>query len=435
MRDEGIVRNRLKIDSTVTNAAAFLAVQKEFGSFDRFLWDFVGGRPRDNRVKAGTRLPASTKESDALSKRTEAPGLPLRRDDHLLRLHAGGRHRQRPRDRLFPLPGLPQGLRLAMLFLDRSDVAALLSMPECIEAMASAFAAHAAGELPAPPGVLGSSVPGGGFHVKTAALGGAPGFYAAKVNANFPGNPERHGMPTIQGIIGLFDTATGRPLALLDSIEITTLRTAAASALAARLLALPDASTLLICGCGNQGRAHLRAMLQVRRLRRVLAHDRSPAQLASFIARNERRNRVRNRTGRQHRGVISLLRIGVTCTPARAVVVTAADVRSGQFIAAVGADSEGKQELDPAMLGRSRVVADLAGRRRSWANSSTRSRQNHDASGTCMRNSGQSWPDSVRAGPLPSRSSYSTARARRCRMSRRLPRSINAHSRPAGVAN
>jgi DNA-3-methyladenine glycosylase I len=46
MRDAGIVRNRLKIDSTVTNAAAFLAVQREFGSFDRFLWEFVGGRPR-----------------------------------------------------------------------------------------------------------------------------------------------------------------------------------------------------------------------------------------------------------------------------------------------------------------------------------------------------------------------------------------------------
>jgi DNA-3-methyladenine glycosylase I len=74
MRDEGIVRNRLKIDSTVTNAAAFLAVQTEFGSFDRFLWDFVGGRPRDNRVKAGTRLPASTKESDALSRELKRRG-------------------------------------------------------------------------------------------------------------------------------------------------------------------------------------------------------------------------------------------------------------------------------------------------------------------------------------------------------------------------
>lgn len=247
-----------------------------------------------------------------------------------------------------------------MLFLDRSDVAALLSMPECIDAMAGAFAAHAAGELPAPTGVLGSAVPGGGFHVKTAALGGAPGFYAAKVNANFPGNPEQRGLPTIQGIIGLFDTTTGRPLALLDSIEITTLRTAAASALAARLLARPDASTLLICGCGNQGRAHLRALMLVRRLRRVLAHDRSPGQLAAFIREMSAETGFDIEPAGSIAAAFPSCDIGVTCTPARAVVVTAADVRPGQFIAAVGADSEGKQELDPAILGRSRVVADLA---------------------------------------------------------------------------
>ena len=74
MRDDGLVRNRLKIDSTVTNAAAFLAVQKESGSFDRFLWDFMGGHPRDNRAKPGARLPASTKESDALSKELKRRG-------------------------------------------------------------------------------------------------------------------------------------------------------------------------------------------------------------------------------------------------------------------------------------------------------------------------------------------------------------------------
>jgi DNA-3-methyladenine glycosylase I len=67
MRDEGIVRNRLKIDSTVTNAQAFLAVQKEFGSFDRYLWGFVGGRPIRNARK-GKDIPASTAESDAMSK-------------------------------------------------------------------------------------------------------------------------------------------------------------------------------------------------------------------------------------------------------------------------------------------------------------------------------------------------------------------------------
>jgi DNA-3-methyladenine glycosylase I len=68
LRDEGIIRNRLKIASAVRNAKAFLVVQKEFGSFDRYIWQFVGGKPRVNSWKAGNRLPASTPESDAMSK-------------------------------------------------------------------------------------------------------------------------------------------------------------------------------------------------------------------------------------------------------------------------------------------------------------------------------------------------------------------------------
>ena len=65
MKDEGLVRNRLKLESAVTNAKAFLAVQKEFGSFDAYVWQFVGGMPRVNR---GERIPAKTAQSDALSK-------------------------------------------------------------------------------------------------------------------------------------------------------------------------------------------------------------------------------------------------------------------------------------------------------------------------------------------------------------------------------
>ncbi len=67
MRDEGIVRNRLKIAAAVSNAKAFLAVQKEFGSFDAYVWRFVGGRPIVNRRRGGD-VPARTPESDALSK-------------------------------------------------------------------------------------------------------------------------------------------------------------------------------------------------------------------------------------------------------------------------------------------------------------------------------------------------------------------------------
>ena len=68
LADPGIVRNRLKVEGTVTNARAFLAVQKEFGSFDRYVWRFVGGAPRVNRPRGLKGVPASTPESDALSK-------------------------------------------------------------------------------------------------------------------------------------------------------------------------------------------------------------------------------------------------------------------------------------------------------------------------------------------------------------------------------
>jgi len=68
LRNEGIVRNRLKIDATIGNARAFLAVQKEFGSFDEYVWRFVGGKQKQNRWKSLKEIPPTTAESDALSK-------------------------------------------------------------------------------------------------------------------------------------------------------------------------------------------------------------------------------------------------------------------------------------------------------------------------------------------------------------------------------
>ncbi len=70
----GIVRNKLKVRSTVTNARAFLEVEKEFGSFDRFIWQFVGGQPKENAWKTMSEVPASTPESDAMSKELKRRG-------------------------------------------------------------------------------------------------------------------------------------------------------------------------------------------------------------------------------------------------------------------------------------------------------------------------------------------------------------------------
>src|ERR1700730_6978314 len=100
--------------------------------------------------------------------------------------------------------------------LSGRDVAELLGISECIDAVAEAFRRQAeGGALPA--GVLSIPTAGGGFHVKAAGLRGERPFFAAKVNGNFPANRERFGLPTIQGVIVFCDAERGSPLAVLDS--------------------------------------------------------------------------------------------------------------------------------------------------------------------------------------------------------------------------
>jgi DNA-3-methyladenine glycosylase I len=74
LKDAGIIRNKLKIAATISNAQAFLKVQKEFGSFDKYIWQFVGGKPKQNAWKTHNRLPAKTTESDAMSKDLQKRG-------------------------------------------------------------------------------------------------------------------------------------------------------------------------------------------------------------------------------------------------------------------------------------------------------------------------------------------------------------------------
>ena len=74
LKDPGIIRNKLKIQAAITNAKAFLEVQREFGSFDKYIWGFVGGAPKQNAWKRGQKAPAKTKESDAMSKDLQKRG-------------------------------------------------------------------------------------------------------------------------------------------------------------------------------------------------------------------------------------------------------------------------------------------------------------------------------------------------------------------------
>ena len=244
------------------------------------------------------------------------------------------------------------------LLLSRGDVAELLSLAECVTAVEEAFRSHARGCTLA-PAILGVPAEGGGFHVKAAGLRlGGKVYFAAKTNANFPGNPARTGRPTIQGLVLLFDASDGAPLAALDSIEITLLRTAAATAAAAKRLARADSRVATVCGCGEQGRVQLDALALALPLERVHVYDADGTRAEAFAAESARRHPFTVEAVTDLPAAVRASDAVVTCTPARGALFSSDDVRRGTFLAAVGADSHGKQELDPRILAGAKVVVD-----------------------------------------------------------------------------
>jgi len=245
-----------------------------------------------------------------------------------------------------------------MLVLSRRDVFDLLSLRDCIDAVERAFRLHAEGATLG-PGVLGIRAGAGGFHIKAAGLVGRESYFAAKINANFPDNPRRVGLPTIQGIVVLADASTGTPLAMMESGAVTALRTGAATAVAAKYLARSDAQTVTVLGAGAQGEIQLAALAEVLPLRRAWVLDIDPARAEGMAERTGRRLGVPVTATRDLAAALSESDVCVTCTPSREALVAAADVRPGTFIAAVGADSHGKQELDPKLVATATLVVDV----------------------------------------------------------------------------
>ena len=244
------------------------------------------------------------------------------------------------------------------LILTQQDVRALLGIDECIAAVEAAFRLHAEGRSLA-PGMLGVPSREGGFHIKAAGLQMSRLYFAAKTNANFSGNPRRHGLPAIQGVIVLCDGEDGRPLAVMDSIEVTVRRTAAATAVAAKWLARPDAQVITVCGCGHQGRAQLRALRRVLPLQRAYAFDTDATAARAYARDLSAELELDVRAVTDHAEAVRVSDVCVTCTPSRRPFLLREHVGAGTFVAAVGADSPDKQELDPALLAASVLVVDV----------------------------------------------------------------------------
>jgi len=244
------------------------------------------------------------------------------------------------------------------LLLTRGDVSELLDMDACIAAVEEAFRLEGEGRSPR-AGVLGFPMASGGFHIKAAALELGRPYFAAKVNGNFAGNRERFGLPAIQGVVVLCDAESGSLLALIDSMEITSLRTAAATAVAAKSLARRDSRVAAICGCGRQGRAQLAALGRVLPLRKAFAYDADLGIAESFAREMGPLLGIEVVAVPGPAAALASCDVCVTCTPSRHPFLRREDVPAGVFVAAVGADAPEKQELDPELVASSRLVVDV----------------------------------------------------------------------------
>jgi alanine dehydrogenase len=244
-----------------------------------------------------------------------------------------------------------------VLLLTRSDVSALMSFPECVASVEAALLARSEGRV-LETSVASVPAQGGGFHVKAGGFSTPSARFVAKINANFPGNPRNFGLPTIQGVLLLADALRGSPLAVIDSIEITIQRTGAATAIAAKFLARPSSRVGTVVGCGAQGRVQARALFHALPLERLFLCDIDRSRAESLALELGQAFAAEIAVREDIRSAASESDAVVTCTPSREALLFSGDLRPGAFLAAVGADSAEKKELDPKLLAGSRVIVD-----------------------------------------------------------------------------
>ncbi len=171
-----------------------------------------------------------------------------------------------------------------------------------------------------------------------------------------PGNTRR-GLPTVMAVILLSDPRTGFPLCFMDGTQVTGMRTGAAGAVAAKYLALRGAQTVSLVGCGVQAKTQIEALRELFVLREIKVWCPEQTLVRKFIRENAGL-KIRMTGSEDVRGCVAEGDIVVTTTPSRRPLVKLAWLKKGAHINAIGADAKGKEELDPLILKKSKVVVD-----------------------------------------------------------------------------
>ena len=239
--------------------------------------------------------------------------------------------------------------------IEESVLRATVTAERAVAAMRAAFEADGQGRTRV-PAVINLEVPSahGEFHIKAAYIEGVP-YIAVKVASGFYDNPAR-GLPSGSGLMALFDAATGLPAALLlDNGFLTDIRTAAAGAVAADLLAPASIRVVGVLGSGVQAAWQLRCLRIVRTFAQVVAWSPTRAHLDAFCD-SMRAEEIDVRAASNCEEVCAHADVLITATPSRTPLVRAEWLREGMHVTALGSDSPGKQELDATCLDRADLV-------------------------------------------------------------------------------
>ena len=242
-----------------------------------------------------------------------------------------------------------------MRTIDEAALRAVITPQVAVAAMREAFAADGEGRAHV-PAVINLDVPAhhGEFHVKTALIDGVP-HVAVKIASGFYDNPEK-GLPSGSGLMAVFDATTGMPVALLlDNGFLTDIRTGAAGAVAADVLARRRIDVVGVIGSGLQARHQVRCLRTVREFSRIVAWGPHRDHLDAYLA-ELRHDGYDVSAAATPEGVCRDADVLITATPAREPLVRAAWLRPGQHVTALGSDSPGKQELDADCLARADLV-------------------------------------------------------------------------------
>ena len=243
------------------------------------------------------------------------------------------------------------------VILTQRDVESLVTMKTAVRVITQAFKAQARGEVIMPSKVY-LMLPDrlSDFRAMPAYVAHPPRCGIKWVNVH-PGNRAK-GLPTVMGTILLNDPATGCPLAVLDGLSVTRLRTGAAAGVAANALARRGSRRVGLVGCGAQALSQLLALAEFFPLREVMVWGYRRGEAARFCASARRQLSAKLVPVTTVKACVSEAEIVVTLTPSRRPLVRRAWLAPGTHINAIGADAPGKQELDPRILREATVIVD-----------------------------------------------------------------------------